>query len=139
MKWLILIQSIYVLMMPILFFPVLSVLSLIFDWVIGDIGSALQILHGSKRQFLNEYLADWKNSMPFSAIFIWFIYMPIYYFIKNKVTTRKIPLFISATFIWVAIGVYLYQFNPIGILLTSLSGAVIQSIFFILNNRPAST
>lgn len=135
-KWSVLFKWFYVLIMPVLFFPVLSILSLVFDWFIGDAGSVLQILHGPKKQFLFEYLLDWRDSLLISAIFIWLVFMPIYHFIKNKVTSKKTHLFISGIIVWIVIGAYLYQFNPIGILLVSLSGLFIQSVFFLLQSQP---
>ena len=138
-KWPALFKWSFVLIMPALFFPILSTLSLMFDWFIGDTGSVLQILHGPKKQFLYDYLIDWRDSLLISAIFIWLIFMPIYHFIKNKVTSKKKHLFISGILVWIAIGAYLYQFNPIGILLIGLSGLFIQSVFFLLQSKPACT
>ena len=138
-KWPTFFQWAFVLIMPVLFFPILSVFSLIFDWFIGDAGSVLQILHGPKKQFLYDYLIDWRDSLLLSAIFIWLVFMPIYHFIKNKVTSKKKHLFISGILVWIVIGVYLYQFNPIGILLIGLSGLFIQSVFFLLQSKPACT
>ena len=82
-------QLLYILIMPALMFPVISILSLLFDWVVGDSGSVLQILHSSKKQFLYNYLEDWKESLLLGSVFIWFIFLPLYYFMKNIVISRR--------------------------------------------------
>lgn len=115
-------QWLYIVIMPMLLFPIISLLSIIFDWVFGDAERVLQIIHGSKRQILYQYITDWSDSLVLSAILIWVIFTPIYLILKRKEITKKANLFISGLLIWFVIGIVLYHFNLTGIFLISITG-----------------
>ena len=123
--------------MPLLLFPVLSVLTLILDWSIGDSGRILQILHSSKIQFLYEYLIDWKDSLLLSCIVIWLIFVPIFIFMRNRALYNAVYLFVIGTSVWVGIGLFFYQLDLTGIFLVSMTGIILQSGLFIMHSKLA--
>ena len=72
-------------LLPILFFPVITSLSLLTNWLLGSGDNLVSIIYGPKKEIMDQYINDWIRSFIFSAIVIWFIFVPLHIFLKRKI------------------------------------------------------
>ena len=116
------VQIIFIALMPILFFPLITLLSLLVDWMFGSGENLVYVIYGPKNEILDQYVNGWISSMIFSALVTWFVFTPLYIYFKQKNLAPAVSPVITSTLIWLLAGIYLYHFNIIGILLSGLTG-----------------
>ena len=126
---------IYIALLPVLFFPIISSVSIVIDWLFFDAERVLAIIHGPKTQILHEYLLDWLDSLLLSTTLLWLFFTPIYLFLKIKISCKKMCLLVAGQLIWLVMALFLYHFDLMGILLVCLSGLPITSGFIVLQNK----
>jgi hypothetical protein len=119
------IAAIYIIVLPALFFPTLSAFSLLADWIFGSGEQVVAILYGPKNELLNQFVTDWLYSLPFTAIISWLVFTPVYFFLTRKHISEFINPMLSSMIVWLAAGVFLYQQNIPGIILSGVSGLLI--------------
>ena len=136
-------QIIFIALLPILFFPLITSLSLLANWLLGSGENIVSIIYGPKTEILDQYINDWISSILLSAIVIWIFFTPLYIFFKRKNIAVIINPVVTSTLIWLLAGIYLYHFNIVGIILSGFTGlmfaiALLGLQYLFKNNRRTS-
>jgi hypothetical protein len=125
-------QIIFIALIPIIFFPVISSLSLFTDWLFESGENLVAIIYGPKQEILSQYINDWSSSIMLCSIVTYFIFTPLYLFFKRNNVALKVNPIITSTLIWLSAGIYLNYYNIVGIILMGTTGLLFAIALILL-------
>jgi hypothetical protein len=125
-------QIIFIALIPIIFFPVISTLSLFTDWLFESGENLVAIIYGPKQEILSQYINDWSSSIILCSIVTYFIFTPLYLFFKRNNVALKVNPIITSTLIWLSAGIYLNYYNIVGIILMGTTGLLFAIALILL-------
>ena len=124
--------------LPVLVFPVFWTVATLIDWFVGDSDVVLRILYDSKGQLLREFLTDWISSLPFSTSMSWLVVFPVYYLYVYRGLGGKASHFLFIIAAWLALGVWLYRIDMVGLLTMIVTGGLIGGALELLSRLSIS-